>query len=59
MTEPVFERTIQTFQRYDDQSLSFTDANTVAFVEDYDVDAVLSFDDGFDVIVDRVDPASL
>ena len=59
VTESVFEQTQDTFERYDDQSLSFTDASTIALVERYDIDAVVSFDDDFDGIVDRVDPASL
>lgn len=53
----VFETAIETFERYDDQSLSFTDATTVALVDRYDVDRVLSFDDDFDGVVDRLDPA--
>jgi predicted nucleic acid-binding protein len=39
--------------------LSFTDATTVALVERHGIDAVLSFDDDFDGIVERVDPADL
>ncbi len=59
VTESVFEETQEIFERYDDQSLSFTDASTIALIERSDVDAVLSFDDGFDGIVERVDPASV
>lgn len=59
VTESLFDRTLEAFERYDDQSLSFTDANTIALVDEYDIDAVLSFDDDFDGLVDRVDPASL
>ena len=55
----LFERAIQIFERYDDRRLSFTDATTVALVEKRDIDAVLSFDDDFDGIVDRIDPAEL
>lgn len=55
----LLDETIETFERYDDQSLSFTDASTIALVETRDIDAVLSFDDDFDGLVDRVDPASL
>ncbi|GAB3040051.1 type II toxin-antitoxin system VapC family toxin [Natronobiforma cellulositropha] len=57
VTEPVFSRTVDTFERYDDQSLSFTDATIVTLVDHYDIDAVLSFDDDFDGVVDRIDPA--
>ncbi|WP_241692951.1 type II toxin-antitoxin system VapC family toxin [Haloarcula limicola] len=45
--------------RYEDQSLSFTDATTVALVNEYDIDHVLSFDDDFDGIVSCLDPAAL
>lgn len=56
VTPDAFERAVEVFERYDDQRLSFTDATTVALVEDGDVDAVLSFDDDFDGVVERVDP---
>ena len=56
---PVFRDAVETFERFDDQGLSFTDATTIALLEKRDIDAVLSFDDDFDGIVDRVDPAEL
>jgi len=56
---PVFKNAVEVFERYDDQRLSFTDATTVALVDEHDVDAVLSFDDDFDGIVERVDPADV
>lgn len=59
VTPPAFERAVDVFERYDDQGLSFTDATTVALVRETDLDAVLSFDDDFDGLVDRVDPADL
>ena len=59
VAETVFHRAWQVFERYDDQSLSFTDASTIALVDRYDIDAVLSFDDDFDGIVERIDPATL
>jgi predicted nucleic acid-binding protein len=55
----VFETAIDVFEQYDDQRLSFTDATTVALVEENDVDAVLSFDDDFDGIVERIEPGDL
>jgi predicted nucleic acid-binding protein len=54
-----FQAAIDAFERYDDQGLSFTDATTVALVEHRDIDTVLSFDDDFDGIVDRTDPADV
>jgi hypothetical protein len=53
----VFTDAIEIFDRYDDQQLSFTDATSVALVERHDLDQILSFDDDFDGIVTRVDPA--
>ena len=53
-----FERSIETFERYSDHSLSFTNATTIALIDHHDIDAVLSFDD-FDGIVDRLDPADV
>ena len=39
--------------------MSFTDATTIAFAETHSVDTVLSFDDDFDGIIDRTDPAEV
>jgi len=47
---------LETFRKYDDQSLSFTDAMTVHLCDSRGIDAVLSFDDDFDGLVDRIDP---
>lgn len=58
-TSDLFDDSVATFERYRDHSLSFTDAKSVALVERYDIDAVLSFDDDFDGIVERIDPASI
>ncbi|WP_436911114.1 type II toxin-antitoxin system VapC family toxin [Halosimplex marinum] len=55
----VFRDGVAAFERFDDQGLSFTDATTVALMEKRDIDSVLSFDDDFDGIVDRIDPADL
>ena len=55
----VFDDAVALFEQYDDQALSFTDATTVAIVERHGIDAVLSFDDDFDGLVDRVDPSGL
>jgi len=47
------------FERDDDQELSFTDATTVALAERHGIDRVLSFDDDFNGIAPRLDPATL
>lgn len=52
----VFEDAVSIFEKYDDQSLSFTDATTVAVMEKRELDAVMSFDDDFDGVVDRLNP---
>jgi len=59
VTPPVFEAAVDVFERYDDQELSFTDATTVAVADELDVDAVVSFDDDFDGIVEWIEPASM
>lgn len=57
--EQQFKRAVDTFERYDDHDLSFTDATTITLVEDRDIDHVLAFDDDFDGIVDRLDPGEI
>ena len=59
VSQAPFDAAVACFERYDDRQLSFTDATTVAIVEDRDADRILSFDDDFDGIVDRLDPATL
>jgi len=54
-----FDAAVECFERYDDQSLSFTDATTVALCERRGFDGVLSFDDDFDGLVNRFDPADV
>lgn len=54
-----FSDAVDVFERYDDQSLSFTDATTVALCRRHDVDYVLSFDDDFDGVTARLDPADV
>jgi predicted nucleic acid-binding protein len=54
-----FDDAVTVFERYDDQHLSFTDATTVALCRRHDIDAVLSFDDDFDGLVERVDPEAV
>jgi uncharacterized protein len=56
ITPELFEATLETFERYADHSLSFTDASTIALVDDSDLDGVPSFDDG---LVNRIDPETI
>jgi predicted nucleic acid-binding protein len=55
----LFEDAVAAHRTYADHGLSFTDAMTVAMVERDDVDSVLSFDDDFDGILDRLAPETL
>ncbi|WP_254864076.1 type II toxin-antitoxin system VapC family toxin [Halovivax gelatinilyticus] len=59
VTRDTFDRTLETFEKYADQSLSFTDASSIALVERHGIDAVCSFDDDFDGLVERIDPTTL
>jgi hypothetical protein len=55
----VFDAAGTIFDKLHDQQLSCTDVSTIAFLRENDVDAILSFDDDFDGIVDRLDPGDL
>lgn len=59
MTGPIFRESVLIFEKYHDQGLSFTDATTIAFMHRRGIDRVLTFDDDFDGIVDRLNPANL
>jgi predicted nucleic acid-binding protein len=53
----LFEGAVEAYEKYTEHELSFTDAMTVALCERHGIDGVLSFDDDFDGLVDRIDPA--
>ena len=55
----LFETAVEAYETYADHDLSFTDAMTVAMSDYHDIDAVLSFDDDFDGVVDRLVPEGL
>ena len=59
VSESEFSAAVDVFERYDDQRLSFTDASTIALVDRHEIHQVLSFDDDFDGLVDRLAPESL
>lgn len=56
VSSAIFTDSVDIFERYDDQRLSFTDATTIALIERHGVDCVLSFDDDFDGLVERLEP---
>lgn len=53
-----FDATVDVWTRYDDQSLSVTDASLVALCERRGIDGVLAFDADFDGLVTRYDPTA-
>ena len=55
----LFDRAVAVHRKYTEHQLSFTDAMTVAYVEHHDIDRVLTFDDDFDGIIDRLVPETL
>ncbi|MDS0475680.1 type II toxin-antitoxin system VapC family toxin [Natrinema sp. 1APR25-10V2] len=55
----VFADAVDIFDQYDDHALSFTDATSVALCRRHDLDGVMSFDNDFDGIVRRIDPATV
>lgn len=59
VTAETFADSLDVFEAYDDQRLSFTDASSIAVMDSESIDGILSFDDDFDGLVDRIDPADL
>jgi hypothetical protein len=55
----LFETAVEAYETYANHDLSFTDAMTVVMSEYHGIDAVLSFDDDFDGVVDRLAPKRL
>lgn len=51
-----FRAAIETWIRYDDQGLSFTDATLITLCEQRGIDGVLTFDSDFDGLITRYDP---
>jgi len=55
----LFADAVAVYDDYADHAFSFTDAMTVALIDHHDIDAVLSFDDDFDGIVERLVPSEV
>jgi predicted nucleic acid-binding protein len=55
----LFQQAVEAYEQYADHELSFTDAMTVATVKSRGIDAVLSFDDDFDGVIDRYAPETV
>lgn len=47
---------LETLRQYHDHELSFTDATTIALCESRGIEAVVSFDDDFDGLIERIEP---
>ena len=58
-SQSLFDCAVTIQQTYADHELSFTDAFSVAIFESNDIDYLLSFDDDFDGVVDRLAPETL
>ena len=58
-SQSLFDCAVTIQQTYADHELSFTDAFSVAMVESNDIGCLLSFDDDFDGVVDRLAPETL
>lgn len=56
VSRDVFRSAVETWKRYDDQKLSFTDATLITLCEQRNIDGVLTFDADFDGLVTRYDP---
>ena len=54
-----FDDALDIFETYDDQGLSFTDATSVAVCQRAGLERILSFDDDFDGLIERFDPADV
>ncbi|QLG61114.1 type II toxin-antitoxin system VapC family toxin [Halorarum salinum] len=53
----VFESALDVFETYADQTLGFTDAVAVAHCEHLSIDHLVSFDDDFEGVYERLDPS--
>lgn len=58
-SQRLFSDAVTVHQEYADHGFSFTDAMTVALIDHHDIETVLSFDDDFDGVVDRLDPQTV
>lgn len=54
-----FDDAVAVYEEYADHEFSFTAAMTVTMVEHHGIDTVLSFDDDFDGVIDRLAPETV
>nr|WP_256474725.1 PIN domain-containing protein [Haloplanus sp. GDY1] len=59
LSPAIFADAIGVFEQDTDQELSFIDVTTVAVANQHRIDQILSFDDDFDGVVQRLDPPSV
>lgn len=54
-----FDDAVNIYETYADHDFSFTDSMTVAMINEHDIDSVLSFDDDFDGVAERLAPEAV
>ncbi len=52
--EKIFEKSINNFEKYNDQPLNFTDITTITLFYKHNIDYLLSFNRDFDGIINRI-----
>lgn len=50
LTDEGFERTCESFAKYDDQSISFVDHTTAVLAAEYEIEHVFAFDSDFETL---------
>lgn len=55
----LFEESVSVYEGFEDHALSFTDAMSVAMGRYHEVDSILSFDDDFDGVFERLAPETV
>jgi len=54
INDEIFKRAWKIFQKYKEKRLSFTDCTTIAPIEQHKIDKLMSFDQHFNGIVQRI-----
>ena len=55
----LFEDAVSVYEAFEDHGLSFTDAMSVAMGRYHEIDSILSFDDDFDGVFERLAPETV
>jgi len=54
INDEILKRARKVFQKYKEKRLSFTDCTTIALIEQHKIDKLMSFDQHFNGIVQRI-----